>query len=307
MRETSFEFERRVFFNNSADDGNDQHVFIVSLARSGTTVLLNALHDSQQFSSLSYADMPFVMSPNLWNLITPNQQHNPPKERMHGDGILITSRSPEAFEEVFWKTFESESSARKEYFKKYTSLINQRYGRSRYLSKNNQNIKRIKLLTSIFPKAKILILFREPIEHCLSLYKQHKKFVSIQQSDSFVSKYMEWIGHSEFGLTYKPLYTNDISYADSNSFDHWLEQWILSYQHLVADFAYHNNITFVSYEKLCENAQTWEAVKDICEIRNDYNPENKFILANQSRDHNCSRGLAVRAKAIYDQLTELSI
>ena len=30
------------------------------------------------------------------------------KERAHGDGIKVSTESPEAFEEVFWKTFSDE-------------------------------------------------------------------------------------------------------------------------------------------------------------------------------------------------------
>ena len=51
-----------------------------------------------------YADMPFILAPNLWSKINLNHQTEL-SERAHGDGILINSESPEAFEEVFWKTF----------------------------------------------------------------------------------------------------------------------------------------------------------------------------------------------------------
>ena len=38
-----------------------EHVFITGLARSGTTILLNALYKSNIFASLTYSDMPFVL------------------------------------------------------------------------------------------------------------------------------------------------------------------------------------------------------------------------------------------------------
>ena len=31
------------------------------------------------------------------------------KERAHGDGIKVSTESPEAFEEVFWKTFDDQN------------------------------------------------------------------------------------------------------------------------------------------------------------------------------------------------------
>ena len=57
---------------------------------------------------LSYADMPFVLYSNLWSKISFNK-NSKYTERAHGDGIKVSTESPEAFEEVFWKTFEHEN------------------------------------------------------------------------------------------------------------------------------------------------------------------------------------------------------
>ena len=43
-------------------------VFITGLARAGTTILLRALHQSGEFASYTYRDMPFTVCPNLWNI-----------------------------------------------------------------------------------------------------------------------------------------------------------------------------------------------------------------------------------------------
>ena len=51
------------------------HVFVTGMARSGTTILLQALHDTGKFASLTYADMPIVLSPNLWSKFNNNNQH----------------------------------------------------------------------------------------------------------------------------------------------------------------------------------------------------------------------------------------
>ena len=58
MREATFDFESS---STSMAQNNDNHVFVMGLARSGTTVLLNALYESSEFASLSYKDMPFVL------------------------------------------------------------------------------------------------------------------------------------------------------------------------------------------------------------------------------------------------------
>ena len=53
-------------------------------------------------------------------------------ERAHGDGIKVSYKSPEAFEEVFWMTFNDleEDTIRK--FKKYIQLIKHEYDKNRY-------------------------------------------------------------------------------------------------------------------------------------------------------------------------------
>ena len=121
MRETMFDVEKLIFLNQDFQDiGN--HVFVAGLARSGTTVLLNAIHQSDEFASLSYDDMPFVLAPNLWSRLSGNKNHSAPQERAHGDGVQISTDSPEAFEEVFWKTFDRDNN-RHLLFKKYVGLI----------------------------------------------------------------------------------------------------------------------------------------------------------------------------------------
>src|SRR6056297_381858 len=85
---------------------NNHPVFIAGLARSGSTVLLNALYETGEFRSLTYRDMPFIMMPGTWRKISKgSSRQRTVTERAHGDRITIDYDSPEAFEEVFWKTF----------------------------------------------------------------------------------------------------------------------------------------------------------------------------------------------------------
>ena len=51
---------------------------------------MNTLYDTGQFASLTYRDMPFVISPNLWGKISNrNDISMPAKERLHGDNIKV--------------------------------------------------------------------------------------------------------------------------------------------------------------------------------------------------------------------------
>ena len=116
MRETTFDVESSIIDTNRY---NDDHVFIIGLARSGTTVLLNALYKSDIFASLSYKEMPFALAPNLWSKIYFNKKDIGFVERAHQDGIKVSIESPEAFEEIFWMTFNDSKSDTKEKFKTY--------------------------------------------------------------------------------------------------------------------------------------------------------------------------------------------
>ena len=264
IREVTFDVESS-FVSNTKDEGN--HVFIAGLARSGSTVLLNSIYDSDEFASLSYADMPFVLAPNFWLKMSFKKSHTAPVERAHGDGIRVSTESPEAFEEVFWMTFEDTDSESHEKFKKYVKLIMSRYNRNRYLSKNNNNIKRLHIIEEIFTNAIILIPFRNPIQHANSLFLQHKKFIKEGRRDKFISRYMRWIGHTEFGPNYEPIQSDGIFYTDDLRFNHWLEQWYLTYSECFKLYSQKKNFYFICYESLCHSDQVWDQVIRLLDIK----------------------------------------
>ena len=118
MREVAFDFETS-YLHYSKEDNNKKNIFITGLARSGTTILLNAIYKSNLFGSLTYSDMPFILAPNLSSKLNINKTNLEFRERAHGDGITISINSPEAFEEVFWHTFEDND----EYEIKFSTYI----------------------------------------------------------------------------------------------------------------------------------------------------------------------------------------
>ena len=98
-----FEIEKIIYLKNK-DLTNQSHIFISGLPRSGTTSLLNFIYLSNQFASLKYKNMPFVLSPNFSKLF--NKKNILKKERLHADGITYDINSPEAFDEVFFSNDE---------------------------------------------------------------------------------------------------------------------------------------------------------------------------------------------------------
>ncbi len=301
MREAQFDIELNLI---KTDFEAINNVFVAGVARSGTTILLNAIHESNEFASLSYADMPFILAPNLWSRISNSNKHLEPKERAHGDGIKVSSDSPEAFEEVFWKTFSDTDASSHEKFRKYVNAICHRYNKKRYLSKNNQNIKRLELFAKLYPDSVILIPFRDPHQHINSLLSQHLKFIQISEQDKFITSYMGWIGHTEFGVNYSPL--NEYSkFNDFKSPNHWLEQWCISYQAIIDKFKNHKNYKFICYEKLCDGDNTWKSIQECLRISKMRSFQ--FKLSEKTINFNSDKNLNQKASLLYEQLRERSL
>ena len=67
--------------------------------------------------------MPFILSPNFSKLL--NSKNTSKIERLHGDGIIFDDNSPEALDEIFWKTFNDEEV--RDYLSKYVYQILKKY------------------------------------------------------------------------------------------------------------------------------------------------------------------------------------
>jgi len=303
MREVTFDLENTKISLRREPENN---IFITGLARSGTTILLNALYKSNIFASLSYSDMPFVLAPNLWSKISFNKKNLELKERAHGDGIKISTESPEAFEEVFWKTFSHEEYEELEdKFRIYVSNILYKYKKGRYLSKNNQNIKRVELINSIFSNSKILVPFREPMQHAYSLLTQHKKFIAEAKNDNFISKYMKYIGHTEFGPNYIPIHKQNLNFPNDLEINHWIEQWYLTYSKSFKSLKNKQNVHFISYVKLCSKRDYWFQIQKLVNIEKTYDFE--FKESKKEISCNFDKGLKEKAMSLYFELNGLNL
>lgn len=252
VNKSLYEIEKLFYLNNSEFQNvvEQKHVFISGLARSGTTSILNYLYSSDEYASLTYKDMPFLLSVNLNSKIY-FQKRSKPQIRAHNDGVYYNLDSPEALDEVFITAYEGQDFLRE--FVNYVSLILKLYNRKKYISKNNNNFKRINLIRKCFPNSKILIPFRDPLQHSYSLYSQHKNFLNLQKSDNFILSYMNYLGHNEFGQNHKPWYKPNL-FTDNLEFNYWIEQWIKFYENILNFYEKDNtNIKLICYEKLKDN------------------------------------------------------
>ena len=73
IKKSFFELEKKIFLPKKLNFDQEKHVFITGLPRSGTTVLLNYVYSSEEFESLTYSNMPLILSPNFSKFSKKNQ------------------------------------------------------------------------------------------------------------------------------------------------------------------------------------------------------------------------------------------
>ena len=264
----------------------DQPVFVTALPRAGTTLLLEAIESLPEFASHTYRNMPFILCPMLWSKFSSRfRQSGEAQERAHKDGMLVTTDSPEAFEEMVWKAFWKrhyeddrirpwvDDDAEffdflRNHMRKIIALSQPGDDATRrYLSKNNLNIARIGLLRKNFPDATIIVPFRDPLQHAASLLRQHRNFLEIHEDDRFARQYMAGIGHYDFGKNLRPVDFNDwldrATIRQATSIGFWLQYWFESYSHL----AERDEIHLLCYEDLCADpADTLARLADVLQL-----------------------------------------
>ena len=256
INKSLFELEKIIYLEKK-NISNQSHIFITGLPRSGTTSLLNFLYKSCEYSSLTYQNVPFVLSPHFSKIF--NKKKFLKKERLHSDGITIDLSSPEALDEIF---FSNDEEFIKRELTNYVQLILNCEKKDKYLSKNNLNFKRINLIKSIFPSSIFLIPIREPLQHANSLLKQHLNFSKLQKNDDFIRRYMNYLGHNEFGLNHKP-WNEPINFTDLNDINYWLEQWYFFYQNIYNNYKSYKNCFFIIYENLVSPNYLKDLIKKI--------------------------------------------
>jgi Sulfotransferase family len=273
---TLCEIEDSLFENDFKKTKMASPIFVTSLPRAGTTILLEALEKIPGLASHRYSDMPFVYAPRLWSTLSASFRKNDKRSpRAHGDGIAIGIDSPEAFEEIFWLRYWPEKyrgdriqlweaePANPEFddfmirhMRKIVALRQPTGGR--YISKNNANIARLDYLSTHFVGASIIVPFRDPIEQARSLLRQHENFSERHLLTPFVKRYMNDIGHFEFGELHRPIDFPGVDRLvrdhDPHGLDYWISYWIAAYRYILE---HAEDVILVPLEKLRQDAEPW--------------------------------------------------
>ncbi|MFP1679976.1 sulfotransferase family protein [Alloalcanivorax sp. C16-2] len=272
--------ETRIVGDAIADLSVDRPIYVTGLARSGTTIVLEHLAAHPEVATHRYADFPFLPVPYWWNRwlsLVPGATEQA-RERAHQDGIKVTSKSPEAFEEMLWMAFFPDihdparssvlgrDASHPEFEAFYDQHIRKLLAvrrRRRYLAKGNYNLARLGYLHRLYPDARFLLMIRDPVWHIASLMKQQDLFVAGESKEPRALDHMRRVGHYEFGLDRRAINTGDDRltayigelWDGGNEVEGWARYWAAIYDHvadvLERDPALREAALVVRYEDLC--------------------------------------------------------
>lgn len=257
-------------------------IYVAGLARSGTTVLLEILDAHPHTTAHRYSDYPLLYIPYLWNRFLQRvpQRRTAPVERSHGDRIMITPESPEAFEEVLWMSFfpnlhdprtsevldgNTRHPQFEQFYRDHVRKLLAVRGAERYVSKGNYNVTRLEYLLALFPDARFVIPVRDPVWHVASLMKQHRLFCARTRDNPKARTHLRRVGHFEFGPDRRPINAGDTEcvqaicahFAAGRDIEGWALYWNHLYGYLAdrleQDERLRESALVVHYEALCSD------------------------------------------------------
>jgi len=260
----------------------DRPIYIVGLARAGTTITLEILEKHPFLASHKYKHLPMPFLPHAFSQFTElSRFFTKPIERVHKDGIFVTRESPEAIEEKFWQHFFNNNHNEEisnvmngaisnpkfeQFYRNHIRklLLNQKS--SRYLAKNNYLITRLEYLNRIYPNSKFLLIIRNPVNHIASLIKQTRLFIKMEEENPTLIDWHRITGHSEFGHYQLCINTGDNElihkirrlWKDERTYvKGWAYYWSSLYGYVMnlleANKKIKESTLIIRYEDLCEN------------------------------------------------------
>jgi Sulfotransferase domain len=143
-----------------------------------------------------------------------------PVERVNRDRLQVTRDSSEGVEEMIWLRFFHRLHDPKQcnvlddgtvnpdfetFFQDHIRKLLLVRGRSRYVSKNNPCVTRMRYLRRIFPDVRFLLYVRNPIDHAASVVKQDRLFTDLAHDDHRLMKMNRLTGFHEFGPNFVPV------------------------------------------------------------------------------------------------------
>ncbi len=318
----------------------DRPIFVCGLARSGTTLLTEMLNSHPDTGSFLYRDHPFVRLPYFWSFLHSIYYFGVKnKPRIHGDQINVGPDSPDAFEEQIWMDhldnyfekdhFEilpedySDSLLERDLSGSIRKILFVRGKKTRYLSKGNYNLLRLPYIAKLFPQAKFVVCFRNPIDHCRSLTRVHQRFNELAKELKSFNKKLKSMGHFEFGHNRKPIKISQAEYEQTlqywnggDDYSGYLCQWISIYTALLDEYLSQNTlaekIALFHYDHFIKNTEAefqalLSRLKLDCTKSLINESMKKITLSPKSEKRENHTELEDRALELYKNLSALSL
>lgn len=270
-------------------------IFIAGVARSGSTLLLEALAALPGLASTRYCDFPPVWFPYWWTRLREQLPLPPavPRMRAHGDGIEVTPLSPEACDELLWMHFfpgrhdptvdQRLSVADRQpdfdgFYARHIRKLLLARGGNRYLCKGNYNLLRLPYLRSLFPDARFVVPIRSPASQVHSLLRQHRRFSRLAERWPSVGDQLALSGHFEFGPQRRAECVHsdtaaaiEAAFAAGDDIAGYARQWASSYGVLAgwldSDPKLAEQLLVLPHERLCADpAGTLRVLGEHCRL-----------------------------------------
>ena len=150
-----------------------------------------------------------------------------------------------------------------------------------------------------------LAVFVSKYEHCLydilSQYQSGKLTCKIHFVLSNHENLKNIAGQFKIPFYHIPIFKKNIKFSDDFEINHWIEQWILTYEDCLKNLQ-NKNIRFISYEKLCSSDSYWQDILEFLGINDKYN----FSFKNSYKEItlNYDKELLKKAFTIHNKLTK---
>ncbi len=271
-------------------------LYITGLARSGTTILLEYIAQHPEVVTHRYRDFPYIYIPYFWQKLSCRfTKQGALKERAHRDRLLVNAESPESMEEILWAYFLAEyeplqdrvldqhfsDTAFETFYRQHIrKLLVSRKG-TRYASKANYCLTRIRYLHTIFPDARFIIMVRNPSHFVASCLKQDRLFSEEQHNHPSRLLHTNSTQHFEFGLNKRIISFGDNAkqkevaalLQSSERMDRvhgWATYWNEAYQYvlsMLADKSLEPHLHLIHYEQLCSATEDiLTSVNQFCDL-----------------------------------------
>jgi hypothetical protein len=260
----------------------EQPIYVGSMARSGTTIVTEMIGRHPDVAHHYYRDSIDIWTPWAWDLVASRAPvDDNPQERVHDDGLMVTTRSPEAVEEMLWMKFfdflhderrsnvleaDTRNPAFEKFYRDHLRKLLYTRGRSRYLTKANHITARVLYLLRLFPDARFVVPVRHPVNQIASFVKQDRLMQRKHAADRLLRNMVHMIGHFEFGPDKRCLNLDDTAavrrirglWDSGRTVEGWSVYWNQVHSHILRRVDENPELAraslIVRFEDLCRDA-----------------------------------------------------